>query len=113
MIQVQILDDDDIVEPTDWCRPLCLTTMSGGLSDSYSFKSCYSGSPENNVEWVQVQDVFGPCWRGRTVREFKMSEYSIPREFIRGNVPRSHRLDMKGYSSDAHLWQKKAEDSDD
>ena len=50
MITVQILEDTDTIQPTDWCRPLRLTTMSGGMSDYYSFESCYSGLPENNVK---------------------------------------------------------------
>lgn len=50
MKTVQILESSDTIFPTDWCRPLCITSMSG---DFYSFKSQYSGVPENNAMWVR------------------------------------------------------------
>jgi hypothetical protein len=37
MINVQILEANDIVDPEDWCRPLSIVSMSGGHSDYYSF----------------------------------------------------------------------------
>lgn len=101
MITVQILEDGDRIDPSDWCRPLALTTMSGGMSDEMSFKSCYTGTPENNVEWVRVRDVLGPVWHGRTVREFIACGLTM--EFVRGDVPTSHRLNMRDYNSIAEM----------
>ncbi len=97
MKTIQILEDNDCIELNDWCRPLSLCTMSGGMSDSYSFKSCYSGRPENNVEWVLVKHVFGTCWAGKTVATItkEISKY----EFVRGDIPTSHRLDMTDYDT--------------
>ena len=99
MITVFILENDDIIEPNDWCRPLNITSMSG-MSDSYSFKSMYSGSPENNVEWVRVKCVVGEGWIGKTVKEYNVmcKKYRCPMEFIRGNIPKAHQLNMKGYN---------------
>lgn len=96
MITVMILEAEDFVHPEDWCRPLELCTMSGGMSDSMSFRSCYVGSPENHVEWVKVKAVFGENWYGSKVKEFTEMLYLY--EFLRGNPPRSHQLDMKGYT---------------
>ena len=97
MIGVQILEEDDLIHPDDWCRPLTITSMSGGMSDSYSFKNAYSGLPENNVKWVQVKHVLGSCWHGRPVSEFCKS-LGYRHEFVRGDVPVKHRLPLKGYN---------------
>jgi hypothetical protein len=70
--------------------------MSGGMSDSMSFKSCYFGTPENNVKWVRVTDQIGPHWIGRTVSEFNKL---MPYEFMLGDPPADHKLDMRGYRS--------------
>ena len=59
MTTLQILESKDMVNPTDWCRPLKFESMDGGRSDSYSFENMYSGLPENNAKWVRVEDVFG------------------------------------------------------
>ena len=91
MLGVQILEEEDQIEPTDWCRPLVLVSMSGGISDGYSFTSIYSGKPENNVKWAPVSDVFGPGWFGRPVKEINTT-LDIPYEFIRGKIPKSHSL---------------------
>jgi hypothetical protein len=95
-----MLEPTDTILPTDWCRPLALVTMSGGQSDYYSFKNTYGGSPENNVEWVRVDAILGKCWFGATVEKFQRKMKSRY-EFVRGNIPKSHRLVMKGYSNHA------------
>ena len=59
MINLQLLEAGDIVEPEDWCRPLSIVSMSGGHSDEYSCKSQYTGAPENNVKWVRVKYILG------------------------------------------------------
>lgn len=96
MKAVNILEPHDIITAACWCRPLVLQAMSGGMSDSMSFKSCYSGTPENNVKWVRVVDQTGPHWIGKTVAEF--NEF-MPYEFILGDPPEKHRLNMRDYSS--------------
>lgn len=83
---VQILEDDDILQPTDYCRPLILTTLSP-QSDVYSFYNTYSGTPENNTKWIRVDQKFGECWFGKPVKELINSH---PYEFIRGEIPKSH-----------------------
>lgn len=100
MITVQILEPSDILEPTDWCRPLSIISMSGGHSDHYSFRSQYTGTPENNAQWVRASAVIGECWMGHPVGDFyKAMRDCGPRyEFIRGEVPKAHRLSMTGYN---------------
>lgn len=98
MKPVFILEGHDTIQPDDWCRPLVLETMSGGASDSMSFKSCYTGTPENNVMWAQVKHVMGRHWYGRQVSEYHKF---IPTEFMRGEPPVEHQLDLTEYTS---LW---------
>lgn len=98
MKTVQILESTDIIDGEDWCRPLEIVSMSGGMSDYYSFRSEYSGTPENNAKWVKVKHVFGKCWFGEQVGvliERMKKEY----EFVRGEPPKSHRLNMKNYNT--------------
>lgn len=93
MITVNILEDTDTILATDWCRPLLLVTMSGGHSDYYSFENMYSGQPENNVLWVNTNQIIGSGWVGGTVAEYNtaMEEFGKQLEFIRGNIPSSHQ----------------------
>jgi len=101
MLTVYILEKDDIFHADDWCRPMSICSMSGGISDGYSFKNMYSGRPENNVKWVKVKNVIGKCWHDGTVGAFtKAMENCGPTyEFIRGNIPKNHQLDMRGYNT--------------
>ena len=98
MITLQLLEDDDAVHPEDWCRPLQLITMNGGHSDYYSFESCYTGAPENNVKWVKVKYILGKPWHGRTVKEIDtcLGEF-VKYEYIRGDIPRRQILSLKDY----------------
>ena len=91
MITIHILEKKDIITKGDWCRPLSIRSMSGGHSDSYSFKSMYSGAPENNVKWCRVERIM-PFWIGGTVKNFRMKiDKHLTYEFARGNIPKSHR----------------------
>lgn len=111
MQTLMLLEDDDVIEPTDWIRPLRIVTMGGGMSDDYSFKSCYSGTPENNVKWTRVCDIIGPVWKGKTLGQLNALAVSTNKasaatayEIVRGDIPMSHRLDMNGYRSYSDLW---------
>lgn len=112
MITLQLLEENDTIESNDWCRPLAINSMSGGYSDHYSFKNQYSGTPENNSKWVQVKHIFGSCWFGKTVKELNGNGYSkhwpveTRMEFVRGEIPKKHQLDMKGFSSVASFEKK-------
>lgn len=91
MKTLKLLEAHDPVLPDDWCRPLELMTMSGGMSDSMSFTSPYTGAPENNAKWVQVKFIFGPCWFGLPVGT--LLDDLPPYEFVRGDMPLAHCLD--------------------
>jgi len=93
MKTVNILEDHDAVLADDWCRPLALVSMSGGMSDSYSFHCQYSGRPENNVQWAKVSWIFGECWFGKTVKE--LNGKWTPYEFMRGDIQESHIVNYK------------------
>ncbi len=97
MKHVTILEDNDLVDGNDWCRPLWLTYSDFG--DCIHTKSCYGGFPENNMQWVKVKHVLG-IWEGKTVREIHKQLKSCPKyEFLRGDLPTEHILPMKGYTS--------------
>jgi hypothetical protein len=85
MINVQILENNDILQEDDWCRPLNITSMSGGMSDDYTFESF--GRPINNAKWCAVAVSF-PYWIGKCINDMPQSiRYH---EFIRGIVPKQH-----------------------
>ena len=99
-IIVELLLPTDEIRPTDWVRPLEIISMSGGHSDYYSFKNVYSGTPENNAKWVQVKCTIGKFWFGKTVGEYNraMHNCGTQYEFLRGDIPYSHKLNMSGYT---------------
>lgn len=117
MITVQILEANDAVDAEDWCRPLSITSMSGGQSDYYSFRNQYSGSPENNVKWVKVKYILGQGWHGKTVKQIdrRLGEY-VKYEFVRGDIPMRQRLSLKDYNVTdhtkvkAHYWDDHVDD---
>ena len=102
MISISILEDDDILQPTDYCRPLLLTTLSIH-SDTYSCTNTYSGLPENNVKWLRVDQYFGPIWYGKKVSALLAK--LPPHEFIRGDVPLSHRFGKTRTDIDAEYQE--------
>lgn len=89
MITVSILEEFDIIKPTDYCRPLQIVSMNGGLSDYYSFECAFSGTPENNAKWTRVDQVFGKGWYGEQVQSL-LENVNVPYEFIRGPIPDPH-----------------------
>lgn len=107
MIALQLLEANDCVHPEDWCRPLSLTTMSGGYSDYYSFESCYTGAPENNVKWVKVKYILGIASRGdKTVKELDQALGKFVKyEFVRGDIPQRSRLSLKDYNVTDHTTE--------
>ncbi len=92
-----LLEDDDIIEPTDWIRPITI------IGDSINGFSTYSGRPMNNVRWVQFQDIFGKVHFGKTVRQLKemATQYvhapnrSETFEIMRGEMPAAHVWDWQ------------------
>ena len=103
MINLQLLEADDIVEPEDWCRPLSIISMSGGQSDYYSFQSAYTGAPENNVKWVKVKYILGKPWHGKTVGAIDngLGKY-VKYEFVRGDMPHREILSLSDYKVTDH-----------
>jgi len=99
MKTIQLLEANDVIQATDWCRPLTLITMSGGHSDDYSFESVYGGSPENNTKWARVTQVLGKPWIGKTVGDYhraidKLDHCHTYYEFVRGDIPKYHQYGM-------------------
>lgn len=90
MYQIIFLDENDIINPTDYCRPLELS-YSFAQSDSIITRSTYSGSPINNLKWVLVSQVLGEVWFGKTYKEF-LKGSTTKYEYVRGNIPEKHIL---------------------
>jgi hypothetical protein len=103
MITVQILEANDKIDAEDWCRPLDIISMNGGHSDYYSFKSQYTGAPENNTKWVKVKYILGGVWLTKTVAEIdrELGKY-LQYEFVRGDIPKREQLDLSGYNITDH-----------
>jgi len=59
MIKMVMLEPKDTILGSDWCR-------------SFAFSS----------KWVRVRECLGPCWEGKTIKEFLSGPVSI-HEFIR------------------------------
>ena len=78
-------------------------TMNGGHSDYYSFESCYTGAPENNVKWVKVKYILGGVWLTKTVAEIDkaLGQY-VKYEFVRGDIPKRQQLSLRGYNVTDH-----------
>ena len=96
MTTVNILELDDLIGAEDWCRPLQITSMNGGHSDYYSFESCYTGAPENNVEWVKVKYILGKHFHNKPVREYNkvMKEFGIYYEFVRKSFTKNNKFSL-------------------
>jgi len=93
MIQISILEDDDLICPCDYCRPL---NIEYSESDSVFTESTYGGTPINNMKWVQVRYVFGPGWYGKKIKElYQPSGWQLPKyEFMKGQLPKGHLLNV-------------------
>ena len=109
MITISILEDNDVIGPDDWCRPLSIVSMNGGMSDYYEF-----GPTNNNVRWQRVKYVLGKPWHGCTAEKIghglgKYCQY----EFVRGEVPRSHCEKTAGLTDHSKVFRSDEEYDDD
>lgn len=102
MKTINILEKNDVLQKGDWCRPLYLCTMSGGMGDSYAFSSF--GTPENNTKWCRVELIM-PHWIGGTIKKFeKATEEYMIYEYVRGDLPTEHiHADAEAPEYDANL----------
>lgn len=95
MKTIYLLDLNDTFDMEDWCRPLYLTT-DFTQSDEIHTTSLYSGSPQNNLKWTKVKNVFGDIWQGRQIGEYfekhPMCPGLITYEFAKGDIPKDHIL---------------------
>ena len=81
----------------------------------YSFKSQYTGAPQNNAKWVRVKYILGKPWHGKTVEQIDQAlGQSVKYEFVRGDIPVRSRLRLKDYNVTDHSKDVDAEyDNDD
>ena len=87
MIQVSILEDQDQVLPTDYCRPLYID-VSGQSYDR-------EGYPKNFSKWAPVNLTIPKYFQLLKVSSLRQEGYNF--EFARGALPNSHKLDTRLY----------------
>lgn len=85
MQTIQMLEPEDKPLTSDWCRPLVVIGEPAGATIN-----TFSGRPINNLKWVYFGLAFGKYWDGVTVGE--LNKRVGPHEFIRGEIPLSHKL---------------------
>ena len=94
-ITVLMLDDKDVILPTDFVRQLSL--VFDGQSDHLATTATYGGGRINRLGWMLASEVC-PGWIGRTVGRFNAAMTGRDRhatelsayEFVRGDIPESH-----------------------
>ena len=92
MKTIQLLENNDPVEPNDWMRPLHIISMSGGHSDYYDFSPT-----NNNAKWQRVKYCLGKPWHYRTVKEINVAMRKFNHyEFVRGDITVTHRETVRG-----------------
>lgn len=101
MNHVILLNDDDVIQPGDFARPLDLEYC--GHSDSLLTVNTYSGRPMNHTRWASVEQLgWGPHIVGKqTVAEFnglcdslsKPHQPTTRYEFCRGPLPKYKQLE--------------------
>jgi hypothetical protein len=91
MITVQLLEDNDIIQATDWCRPMVIQPVNP-WSDTVVFTNTYGGGPINNVKWLTAKQCC-PYWIGKKLKDFNdgMGRTGTWYEFIRGDIPEKHQ----------------------
>lgn len=92
MKSMQMLEPDDLLQAEDWVRPLVYHPATAQGEIVVNSISAY-GLPINHPKWIRARVSFGSCWFGKKLKELDPNrEY----EFLRGDIPQSHRLDLKG-----------------
>ncbi len=90
MIKIYLLEDNDVIESTDYARQLDF--IYGDWSDQLLSNSNYSGRPINRLGWMKA-DLIMPFWVGKTVKSANAA-IGVKYEFIRGNLPNSHKEEV-------------------
>lgn len=108
MIAIQYLEKHDIIQDSDFCRPLAITMDNDGHADSYSTSNIYGGGIINNVTWLQVERANIDYFIGKTVGELNKvltRKCLPPYEFIRGNIPTAVVCPLSDNESNEVLMQ--------
>ena len=97
MVTIQLLEDDDILEPTDFYRFTRIWYM--GQSDTVETTSMYGGGVMNFFLWMRLNREYGSKgWYGKTVRAVRGFNKSTPHqpgatfEFARGPIPVKNQM---------------------
>jgi hypothetical protein len=91
MISLQLLEEDDIIQANDWCRPMSIQPVDP-WSDTIVFTNTYGGNTVNNVKWLTATQCC-PFWIGKKLKDFNdgMESTGTWYEFVRGNIPNNHQ----------------------
>lgn len=99
MRTIQLLEDEDLIHPEDWIRPL------GIFGEDFQIMSAYSGAPLDHFLWAPVWLELGEIWWGHTYGHYEQDVGEMTGrqiEAIRGCLPQSNRLDLS-----CHNWEKR------
>jgi hypothetical protein len=91
MTPVLILGQEDEVLSGDFCRPLNIDATGSSCNAE--------GYPKNFVKWVKVSLVIPTYFCGLKVKSLWEEGYKF--EFVRGELPDAHKLDMRLYPTKA------------
>ena len=94
MKTVHFLEDDDIIHPDDWCRPLTKSSDYESHSDQWNETNTYGGSPLDHLKWCPVWLCLGKIWWGSEYGKLTINN-KFPHEYIRGDIPNSHKQSLK------------------
>lgn len=97
--QILMLGPEDVLQPTDWVRPLVETPgeFQSSPSSINSF-STFGGTPLNHFKWVPARDVMGELWFGQSLAEIHRRWAHLGGfnyEVVRGEVPMAHVWDWR------------------
>lgn len=87
MTPIQILESQGAVFYSDFCRPLSIDAKSATCDSE--------GYPTNFTKWAPVGLVIPKYFHGLKVESLHQEGYKF--EFVRGDSPDDHRLDIRLY----------------
>ncbi len=93
MRTLQLLEDEDIIYPCDFIRPLTRYADVDPYSDAWHDTNSYGGGPMDHLRWSWVWLTLGEHWWGEPWGDF-LTKRSHPFQYeaVRGPLPKEHIL---------------------
>jgi len=97
-ITVQLLTEEDCLQPEDWVRPLTAACSELGTVEPFNSFTPFAGLPQNHFRWVKAREIFGDCWMGFSLKELQQQFKrfgGFQYEVLRGPLPKAHYWDWQ------------------